>query len=88
MTKSLKETIVFVLIMPLVACGLMLLAGAGVFSFLLAYLLSAIAERVVKHRKAQAVIQAQPQRQQGLDLVAMDVAMKFRDKSVDLRVVN
>jgi len=86
MTKALKIIAIFQGVIPFAATGILLLAGAGIFAFGAGYLLMAIGERFVKSRKQQAA----PIFQQGsgLSLVEMDVQMKYRDKSVDLRVIN
>lgn len=72
------------------------MAGAGIFSWLAGYLLFAIGEGILAREKRQANAQvlANWQLQQlqplqgGLSLVEMDVQMRYRDKSVDLRVIN
>lgn len=72
------------------------MAGAGIFSWLAGYLLFAIGEGILAREKRQDNAAALWQQQQlqiqplqgGLSLVEMDVQMKYRDKSVDLRIVN
>lgn len=56
MTKSLKETLVFVAFLPLTIGGLMLYLGFGIYSFLTAFLLMKVAEFVVQKRKAKAAV--------------------------------
>lgn len=89
MTKSLKETLFLVGLVPFAITGILLLCGAGIFSFGAGYVLMAVGERVAKSRKQAAQAQvAYAKQEDTLSLVEMDVAMRFRDKSVDLRVVN
>lgn len=87
MKETLKDMSIFLGVVPFALTGLFLLAGAGIFAWGAGFLAFAAGERVVKYRKEQRSFQVQPQ-QPSLDLVAMDVSMKFRDKSHDLRVVN
>lgn len=83
-------------VIPWTATGILLLAGAGIFSWLAGYLLFAIGEGILAREKRQdnalALWQLQQQQiqplQGGLSLVEMDVQMRYRDKSVDLRVIN
>lgn len=56
MTKSLKETLIFVAFLPLAVGGLMLYLGAGLYSFLAAFVLMKGAEIIVQRRKANAVL--------------------------------
>lgn len=89
MKKTLIDMSIFLGVVPFTLIGLLLLAGAGIFAWGAGFLAFAVGERLVKYRKEQRSFQMQPQQQQpSLDLVEMDVAMKFRDKSCDLRVVN
>jgi len=89
MKKTLIDMSIFLGVVPFAIIGLFLLAGAGIFAWAVGFLAFAAGERVVKYRKEQRSFQVQPQQQQpSLDLVEMDVSMKFRDKSCDLRVVN
>lgn len=92
MKKTLIDMSIFLGVVPFAIIGLFLLAGAGIFAWGAGFLAFAAGERVVKYRKEQRSFQVQPQEQQpsldSLDLVEMDVSMKFRDKSCDLRVVN
>lgn len=90
MKKTLIDMSIFLGVVPFAIIGLFLLAGAGIFAWGVGFLAFAAGERVVKYRKERRSFQVQPQQQQqpSLDLVEMDVAMKFRDKSHDLRVVN
>lgn len=88
MTKSLKETLFLVGLVPFAITGILLLCGAGIFSFGVGYVLMSIGERIVKSRKQKAVQAVYTKPEDTLSLVEMDVAMRFRDKSVDLRVVN
>lgn len=53
MTKSLKETLIFVAFLPLAVGGLMLYFGVGIYSFLVAFLLLKAAEFVVQKRKTK-----------------------------------
>jgi len=91
MKKTLIDTSVLLGVVPFIIVGILLLAGAGFFAWGAGFLAFAVGERLVKYRKEQRSFQVpmQPRQQQSqMDLVEMDVAMKFRDKSVDLRVVN
>lgn len=89
MKKTLIDVSIFLGVVPFTLIGILLLAGAGIFAWPMGFLAFAAGERLVKYRKDQRAFQvpAQPQ-PSSLDLVEMDVSMKFRDKSCDLRVVN
>lgn len=98
MWARLKRITILLAVIPWTATGILLLAGAGIFSWLAGYLLFAIGEGILAREKRQANAQAvanwqlqqlqiQPL-QGGLSLVEMDVQMRYRDKSVDLRVIN
>lgn len=89
MKETLRDMSIFMGVVPFTLIGILLLAGAGIFAWPVGFLAFTAGERVVRYRKEQRSFQVQPQQQnQGLDLVEMDVSMKFRDKSCDLRVVN
>jgi len=89
MKKTLKDMSIFLGVVPFAIITILLLAGAGIFAWGAGFLAFAVGERAVKYRKEQRSFQVQPQeRQPSLDMVEMDVSMKFRDKSCDLRVVN
>lgn len=96
MWERLKRITILLAVIPWTATGILLLAGAGIFSWLAGYLLFAIGEGILAREKRQANAQvlANWQLQQlqplqgGLSLVEMDVQMRYRDKSVDLRVIN
>lgn len=91
MKETLRDMSIFLGVVPFSIIGLLLLAGAGIFAWPVGFLAFAAGERVCNYRKEQRRFQVQPQQpqqHQGLDLVEMDVSMKFRDKSCDLRVVN
>lgn len=88
MKKTLIDMSVFLGLVPFSTIGILLLAGAGIFAWGAGFLAFAVGERVVKYRKEQRGFQVQSQQPSSLDLVEMDVQMKFRDKSHDLRVVN
>lgn len=89
MKKTLIDMSIFLGLVPFSIIGILLLLGAGIFAWPVGFLAFAAGERVVKYRKEQRAFQvpAQPQ-QPSLDLIEMDVQMKFRDRSCDLRVVN
>lgn len=91
MKKTLIDMSIFLGLVPFTLIGLLLLAGAGFFAWGVGLLAFSAGERLVKCRKEQRSFQVQPQQpqpHQGLDLVEMDVSMKFRDRAHDLRVVN
>lgn len=96
MWARLKRITILLAVIPWTATGILLLAGAGIFSWLAGYLLFAIGEGILAREKRQdnalALWQLQQQQiqplQGGLSLVEMDVQMRYRDKSVDLRVIN
>lgn len=89
MKKTLIDMSIFLGAVPFAIIGILLLLGAGFFAWPVGFLAFTAGERVVKYRKEQRGVQVPVQPQQpSLDLVEMDVQMKFRDKSHDLRVVN
>lgn len=89
MKKTLIDMSIFLGVVPYALIGLLLLLGAGIFAWPVGFLAFAAGERVVKYRKEQRSFQVPPQQQQpSLYLVKMDVSMKFRDKTCDMRVVN
>ena len=90
MKKTLVDMSVLMGVVPFTIVGILLLAGAGIFAWGAGFLALAAGERLVKYRKEQRSFQVplQPQQHDSLSLVEMDVSMKFRDKSCDLRLVN
>lgn len=75
MTQSLKESLFYVLLLPILICSLMLWAGAGIFSFIATFIFAFAADRIVKKRKAAAIAR---------DPSLAELALKFNltDKEV------
>lgn len=89
MKRTLIDMSVFLGLVPFSIIGILLLLGAGFFAWPVGFLAFAAGERVVKYRKEQRSFQVPAQQQHdSLCLVEMDVQMKFRDRSHDLRIVN
>lgn len=53
MTNSMKNTLLYGALLPIVICGAGLLAGAGAFSFLTALAVNFTACKIIQGRKAK-----------------------------------
>lgn len=54
MTNSMKNTLIYAGLLPVVICGAGLLAGAGAFSFFAAIAVNFTAGKIIQGRKAKA----------------------------------